>query len=344
MAFNNSFINIFKSNHSMTSKNDLRSPDGDEDTSVKGLSEKTDFLQKWSSRSKSFNLKQSAQNLSHNIDSIVHKAIHNERLRSLKLPSFYFQSFFNFFQSKLPSNAIEKTNISRKTLQDLKEIKVPSPNQFQSFLLSLREKWTPHRSEITEVEVIQSNSSPPNQLKRIFDKLTPSQTVESVKPLAKIDHKLSEMKWYRVQSIYHKILQNVQLEDVEKINDHLDKMNRGVIHPIWHKVQALANLIQDPKAAWNVKTLAVATLIYLISPFDAIPDVIPFAGLADDAALIIAVFSTLSKEVEKYLIRQAENRAEIEIRKYNKMVKITLLSSIAAAVIAIVVQMVLRSI
>ena len=135
---------------------------------------------------------------------------------------------------------------------------------------------------------------------------------------------------------------NAKPEDIGKIIRRLPDMNRGPIREIWPKVRSLLEMIRDPSAAWTAKALAIGALIYLISPLDAIPDFIPFAGLVDDAALIVAVVATLARELDRYMrqsmqasIETAERLAEIEVQKYNRIVRITLLGSIATALITI---------
>ncbi len=44
----------------------------------------------------------------------------------------------------------------------------------------------------------------------------------------------------------------------------------------------------------------VGALLYFVSPLDAIPDFIPFAGLLDDAAVVGYVLRTVRKEVERF--------------------------------------------
>lgn len=41
--------------------------------------------------------------------------------------------------------------------------------------------------------------------------------------------------------------------------------------------------------------VGIAALFYFISPVDAIPDVIPIAGLTDDAAVIAAAVATIKR-------------------------------------------------
>lgn len=146
----------------------------------------------------------------------------------------------------------------------------------------------------------------------------------------------------RIKAKFRQFLKQVKPEDVEKVEKNLQGMKRGRIAQIWPKIQALAEMIRDPQAAWKSKTVAIAALVYLISPLDAVPDAIPFLGLADDAALIIAVVSALAYELEKYLVKQAEIQAEVQVNKYNRIVRISLLGSIAAAIIAIILKLVLN--
>ena len=93
---------------------------------------------------------------------------------------------------------------------------------------------------------------------------------------------------------------NASETDVERIREKLPSMKRGKIAEIWDKVMALWRFIQDPDAPWTGKVIAIAALIYLISPIDAIPDVIPVVGLTDDAAIILAAFAKLAADLRKY--------------------------------------------
>lgn len=160
---------------------------------------------------------------------------------------------------------------------------------------------------------------------------------------AKIEDRLEGQDKTRIAAVFHRFVQRVKPEDIETIKAKLGEMRRGPIEEVWQKVQSLAQMVRDPGVAWKSKAVAIAALLYLISPLDAIPDVIPFVGLADDVAVIVAVVSTLAIELEKYVTRQAEVTAEIEIKKHTQKVRITLLGSIAAAAIAILVKLILNA-
>lgn len=89
-------------------------------------------------------------------------------------------------------------------------------------------------------------------------------------------------------------------EDIHKITTNIGRMKRGPIGKIWSNVMALWALAKDPNAAWGSKAIAIGALVYLVSPIDLIPDVIPFVGLTDDAGVIIAAIANLAVELNRY--------------------------------------------
>lgn len=88
--------------------------------------------------------------------------------------------------------------------------------------------------------------------------------------------------------------------DVERIESDLTRMKRGPIKEVWAKVLALFTLIKNPEAPWSSKAIAIGSLVYLISPIDAVPDIIPIIGLSDDAAVIVATIAKLAFDLKKY--------------------------------------------
>lgn len=50
---------------------------------------------------------------------------------------------------------------------------------------------------------------------------------------------------------------------------------------------------------WNM-SIIVGTIVYVISPIDAIPDIIPVLGWLDDASIVGFAISKLADEVDRY--------------------------------------------
>ncbi len=78
----------------------------------------------------------------------------------------------------------------------------------------------------------------------------------------------------------------------------------------WEKLQRVAALIpfaQDVLAAYycatdgatpkHVKIALFGALAYFIMPFDAIPDIVPMLGFADDAAMLAAALRLVSSHI-----------------------------------------------
>lgn len=95
-------------------------------------------------------------------------------------------------------------------------------------------------------------------------------------------------------------------DDVENIAENLDGMKKGPIAGIWEDVIALWEMVQDPNSEWGAKALAIGALLYLVSPIDAVPDIIPILGLVDDAGVIGVAVAALGTALAKYKKNKAE--------------------------------------
>lgn len=62
----------------------------------------------------------------------------------------------------------------------------------------------------------------------------------------------------------------------------------------------------DSKTPFSVKAIAIAGLVYVISPLDIVPDAIPIVGLSDDIAVVIGVL----KYLEEYVSDEHRQKAE----------------------------------
>lgn len=294
----------------------------------------------------------------------------------------FISRIWNKFRKDSHSDEIPRVEAEKEVLADVKpinrevetetnqEIKKKNNNnkKFQSIIQNVFKKdadisaQSPTENTIEEIkpQVIkeQAEKTNPNKLKKLFNQLTQKEKeeIQTEEAIEEVDERLKgASNSEKIKNIFNKLVksvnpQNIQ-QDIQKITEKLPSMNRGPIKEIWPKIQSLFQMVLDPKAAWTSKALAIGSLLYLVSPFDAIPDIIPIFGLTDDAAVIISVVSTLAFELSKYAkqsatkgIEVAEELADIEVRKYNRIVRITLTGSIIAAILAIVVKLILKNI
>jgi uncharacterized membrane protein YkvA (DUF1232 family) len=67
--------------------------------------------------------------------------------------------------------------------------------------------------------------------------------------------------------------------------------------PLARETVAMYFCMLDPKTPLWVKGTVAAALAYFVLPLDAIPDLLPLAGLSDDAGVLAAAFTAVSAHV-----------------------------------------------
>lgn len=63
-------------------------------------------------------------------------------------------------------------------------------------------------------------------------------------------------------------------------------------------------LLTDPRVPWPRKAALAATIAYLATPFDLVPDFIPVAGQIDDALIVALALRGLLRGAGEYLVRE----------------------------------------
>lgn len=86
----------------------------------------------------------------------------------------------------------------------------------------------------------------------------------------------------------------------KRINEEkLNKFNRGGLKRVWEKVIDNLEIINNPNTPSHLKVIAIAALIYVVTPMDAIPDIVPIGGLVDDAAIVLLALEQIKKLTKK---------------------------------------------
>ena len=55
---------------------------------------------------------------------------------------------------------------------------------------------------------------------------------------------------------------------------------------LWTRVASYGRLLLRPDTPWTVKAILLLAIVYLLSPFDLVPDWIIGLGLLDDLAIV----------------------------------------------------------
>ncbi len=100
-------------------------------------------------------------------------------------------------------------------------------------------------------------------------------------------------------------------QDIENVANQADDIRkqfsaRGPLKRFIEDGRMMTALIRDWRTGnyrhamrWTIAAAAFA-LIYVINPFDIVPDVIPFVGAVDDASVIAACLFLIERDLFKY--------------------------------------------
>jgi uncharacterized membrane protein YkvA (DUF1232 family) len=92
--------------------------------------------------------------------------------------------------------------------------------------------------------------------------------------------------------------------------EKLKKFGKTVGREIVEKALTMYYAVQDKDTPVWAKTILVAALGYFICPIDAIPDVIPGAGYADDAGAIAVALGTVAVHIKPEHKQRAKEQAD----------------------------------
>jgi uncharacterized membrane protein YkvA (DUF1232 family) len=112
----------------------------------------------------------------------------------------------------------------------------------------------------------------------------------------------------------------VDLDTVVERADAIEErfQTSGPLQRLLRDGRLLLGLVRDARRGHYrevpVWTLSAAgfTLLYVLNPFDIVPDTIPLLGLLDDAAVVSACLSLVEQDLREYQAWKQSNAAEIE--------------------------------
>jgi uncharacterized membrane protein YkvA (DUF1232 family) len=77
--------------------------------------------------------------------------------------------------------------------------------------------------------------------------------------------------------------------------------------PFAEDALALYYCARDPMTETRIKLIVLAALAYLVLPMDAVPDLLPFLGFTDDAAVIATAIAAVRGSVTELHRRKARD-------------------------------------
>ena len=95
-------------------------------------------------------------------------------------------------------------------------------------------------------------------------------------------------------------------------------MAKGSLKTKWslkHQILTLFYAFKDNRTPWYAKITALSSLIYLISPADILPDIIPLAGYLDDLFVVPFLIDLSTKLLPANIKHDAELRARARGKK-----------------------------
>lgn len=99
--------------------------------------------------------------------------------------------------------------------------------------------------------------------------------------------------------------------DVQRVLENREPILRKVLGSshladFFKDIELLFGMIRDSGAKryrevpWNTIAGVAATLLYILNPFDIIPDFIPGIGYLDDGMVVMLAMKLMGKDLEKY--------------------------------------------
>ncbi len=129
--------------------------------------------------------------------------------------------------------------------------------------------------------------------------------------MSKVEDKLNQIeKSFKSSEKEAEILIKDKQKTTDTVNEAMEKASKhkNQLEKVWEYLQLFFSIVKDyingsyKEIPLTTIISIVASLLYLISPIDFIPDFIPGIGLIDDVFVIGLVISSASSDLDKYKI------------------------------------------
>jgi uncharacterized membrane protein YkvA (DUF1232 family) len=80
-----------------------------------------------------------------------------------------------------------------------------------------------------------------------------------------------------------------------------------ILPQIWRTGRLVLRLVRDPRVPMTAKLIVGATLVYLLSPIDLVPDWFPVVGQADDLVALMAGLNLFLRACPRWLVEEHED-------------------------------------
>lgn len=60
---------------------------------------------------------------------------------------------------------------------------------------------------------------------------------------------------------------------------------------LWSQARLAGRLLREPRVPFHAKAVPVLAALYLVSPLDLVPDILPLVGQIDDVTLAVAALA-----------------------------------------------------
>jgi len=115
----------------------------------------------------------------------------------------------------------------------------------------------------------------------------------------------------RAERTLHSETAGVTRQDVARALDHQGPILKKVLGSrhlaeFLKDVELLFELLRDnlakryTRVPWRTIAAAAATLLYILNPFDIVPDFIPGLGYVDDGMVVMLAMKLVGKDLDKY--------------------------------------------